>query len=402
MAASNGERWLLPVGIEELLPPEAARLETLRRALADLYHRWGYDLVAPPFIEYLDSLLTGTGNDLDLQTFKVTDQLTGRLMGVRADMTPQVARIDAHHLAGEGPVRLCYLGEVLYTRPDDFAGSRNPFQAGAELYGHGGAESDIEVLTLLLETLRLSRVDDVHVDVGHVGIYRALARQAGVDEAAERVLFDTLQRKALPELDAFLAELEIPAASRRMLDGLVDLNGAAEEVLAQARETLAEGGPEVMAALDDLATVSRGVVERMPEVSLYFDLAELRGYNYHTGIVFAAFVPGHGREIARGGRYDDIGRVFGRARPATGFSTDLKTLILLSRAESPPATGGAIRAPWTGDAGLHAHITYLRAGGERVIQELPGQAGTAAEAGCDRELVQRAGEWQVVPLSSPG
>lgn len=401
MVAASLERWLLPEGIEELLPPQAAGLELLRRALADLYRSWGYDLVAPPFIEYLDSLLTGTGNDLDLQTFKVTDQLTGRLMGVRADMTPQVARIDAHHLEWEGPVRLCYLGEVLYTRPDDFAGSRNPFQAGAELYGHRGAESDVEVLCLLLETLRLAAVADVHLDLGHVGIYRALARQAGLNAEQERTLFDTLQRKALPELDAFLAALRIPAESRRMLDALVELNGGVE-VLAEARRLLAAGGDEVLRAIDDLEAVNRGVTERIPGASLYFDLAELRGYNYHTGIVFAAFVPGHGQEVARGGRYDDIGRVFGRARPATGFSADLKTLIRLSGADAAAWTSPAIRAPWSSEGALLDKIGQLRAAGERVIQELPGQGGSAGEAGCDRELVLKDGTWQVLPLTGGG
>jgi ATP phosphoribosyltransferase regulatory subunit len=388
------DRWLLPEGIEEVLPPEAERLEGVRRDLLDLYRGWGYELVMPPFIEYLESLLTGTGTDLDLQTFKLTDQLTGRLMGVRADMTPQVARIDAHQLKREVPVRLCYLGSVLRTRPEGFVASRAPLQVGAELFGHAGIDSDIEVLCLMLETLAIAGVQSVHVDLGHVGIYRALARQAALDGEQEAALYDALQRKARPEI-APLLEGQGARRVAHMLEALVELNGGAE-VVADARVALAAGAREVHEALDYLERVAEGLHRSLPDVPLYFDLAELRGYHYHTGVVFAAFVPGHGQEIARGGRYDDIGHVFGRARPATGFSADLKTLVALGTRRAAHARG-AIFAPAGHDAGFCTTARALRAQGERVIFALAGQTGGPRELGCDRILERRDGAW--VPIA---
>jgi ATP phosphoribosyltransferase regulatory subunit len=390
-----GNHWLLPEGIEEVLPPEAARLEAMRRGLTDLYATWGYELVLTPFIEYLDSLLTGTGRDLDLQTFKLTDQLTGRLMGVRADMTPQVARIDAHALRRGGPVRLCYLGTVLHTRPDGFSRSRSPFQVGAELYGHAGVESDVEVLCLLIETLRFTGVCDAHVDLGHVGVFRGLAREGGLGPDQEEALFDALQRKAGAEVGALLEGWSLPERARRRLAALLDLNGGTE-VLDQAREVLAGAGQPVLRCLDELRRVADAMAERVADVPLYFDLAELRGYAYQTGLVFAAFVPGHGEEIARGGRYDEIGRVFGRARPATGFSADLKVLLDLGDAAAPPRRPGVL-APWSGEAGLREAVRALRSRGEPVVQLLPGQAVDLEELGCDRALVFRAGRWEVGP-----
>jgi len=388
------DRWLLPEGIDEVLPPQAQRLESLRRQLLDFYRGWGYELVIPPFIEYIDSLLTGTGNDLDLQTFKLTDQLSGKLMGVRADITPQVARIDAHQLKREVPTRLCYIGTVLHTRPDGFAGSRSPLQVGLELYGHSGVDSDVEVLQLMVETLALAGVSPVHIDLGHVGIYRALAREAALDKAQEAELFDALQRKARPEIEDMQRRGLLAGAVGTMLCDLAQLNGGAE-VLAEARQRLAGAGAEVQAALDNLERIATVLAERRPEITLHYDLAELRGYHYHTGVVFAAFVPGRGQAIAQGGRYDDIGRVFGRARAATGFSTDLKTLLALVPASAAPAVGG-IFAPCSEDAGLRARVAELRAQGERVVCALPGQDGGAAEMGCDRALVERGGRWDVV------
>ncbi|HKK04352.1 MAG TPA: ATP phosphoribosyltransferase regulatory subunit [Gammaproteobacteria bacterium] len=388
------DRWLLPEGIDEVLPPEAQRLETLRRQLLDFYRGWGYELVIPPFIEFVDSLLTGTGNDLDLQTFKLTDQLSGKLMGVRADITPQVARIDAHQLKRDVPTRLCYIGTVLHTRPDGFAGSRSPLQVGLELYGHSGIDSDVEVLQLMVETLALTGVSPVHIDLGHVGIYRALAREAGLDGAQEAELFDALQRKARPEIEDMQRRGLLGDLPGTMLCDLVELNGGAE-VLDQARRRLASAGSEVQAALDDLERLATVLAERRPEITLHYDLAELRGYHYHTGVVFAAFVPGHGQAIAQGGRYDDIGRVFGRARPATGFSTDLKTLVALAPGSAAPAVGG-IFAPCSEDAALRARVAELRAQGERVVCALPGQSGGAEQMGCDRALVERDGRWEVV------
>jgi ATP phosphoribosyltransferase regulatory subunit len=391
----ENERWLLPEGVEEVLPEGAWRLELLRRRLLDLFSTWGYELVLPPFIEYLDSLLIGTGNDLDLQTFKLTDQLSGRMMGVRADMTPQVARIDAHHLKRETPTRLCYLGTVLRTRPEGHGGSRSPLQVGAELYGHGGIGSDVEVLRLMLATLHAAGLDQLYLDLGHVGIFRGLARQAGLNPVQEAQLFNALQRKSRPDIAALLAELTLTDDVRRMLLQLADLNGG-EEVLAVARNALAAASADVHVSLDNLEAIAAAVRGALPGVPLHFDLAELRGYHYHTGAVFAAYAPGSGQALAQGGRYDDIGRVFGRARPATGFSADLKTLLALSTATLPGVRG--IFAPCADDPALVRQVDELRARGERVVCALPGQQGDAAAMGCDRELVLRDGHWQVAAL----
>jgi len=399
----NSDRWLLPEGIEELLPPQAAQLDRLRRGLLDLFHRWGYELVMPPLVEYLDSLLTGTGNDLDLQTFKLTDQASGRLLGVRADMTPQVARIDAHRLADrEGPVRLCYHGTVLNTRGDGLGGSRSFTQIGAELYGHAGVESDSEMLCLMLETLQTAGVDDVFVDLGHVGIFRALSVAAGLDETQEAQLFDALQRKAVPEMETLLGEWRLGDEIAAGLAALPWLNGGSE-VLARAREALG-GNPAIAEALAQLERLADIVTAQRPEVSLHFDLAELRGYHYHTGVVFAAYAPGQGRAIAQGGRYDDIGRVFGRARPATGFSADLNGLMALSGLQAEAERG--VFAPACDDsdrrAALARVVQRLRAGGERVVTGLPGQRGGAFEAGCDRELAWVDGAWVIQKSNAKG
>jgi len=380
-------RWLLPEGIEELLPDQAAQLEQLRRELLDLYRSWGYELILPPFIDYLDSLLTGSGHDLDLQTFKLIDQLSGRLLGLRADMTPQAARIDAHRLQRDAPSRLCYLGTVLRTRPDGFDGSRSPMQVGAELFGHAGAESDVEILELMVATLALTGIEDVYLDLGHVGIYRGLAHDQ------EALLFDALQRKALPEINAFLAGLDLSTAQRERLAGLAALNGGAE-VLEKAQVLLQGSGESALSSLEDLVRIARLAAWRLPDISLHFDLAELRGYQYQTGVVFAAFVADRGEEIARGGRYDEIGKVFGRARPATGFSTDLRILMRLGNRDWPQPVR-AILAPAEEDPGLADKVSALRAQGERVVQQLPGQAGSVAETGCDRVLRWSGSEWVV-------
>jgi ATP phosphoribosyltransferase regulatory subunit len=393
---SGIDHWLLPEGVEELAPDQAWRLELVRRRLLDAYRSWGYALIMPPMIEFLESLLTGTGHDLDLQTFKLTDQLTGRLLGVRADMTPQAARMDAHALKREEPVRLCYLGTVLRTRPEDFAGSRSPLQVGCELFGHAGIESDLEILGLMLETLALTGVDRVHLDLGHVGIFRALAEAAGLNAEQEADLFDVLQRKALPEIAALLDVFGTADRWREPLTRLAGLHGDAG-VLDQARGILSGTGDAVAAALDNLTAIADGAQRRWPDLPLHFDLAELRGYGYQTGVVFAAFVPGFGQEVARGGRYDQIGEVFGRARPATGFSADLRTLIALSKLSAEPVPG-AVFAPARDDLDLQQAIAQLRATGERVISALPGQHGGAREMGCDRELVRQNSAWVVKRL----
>ncbi len=399
----NNDRWLLPEGIEELLPPQAAELDRLRRKLLDLFQRWGYELVMPPLVEYLDSLLTGTGNDLDIQTFKLTDQASGRLLGVRADMTPQVARIDAHRLADRaGPVRLCYHGTVLNTRGDGLGGSRSFTQIGAELYGHAGVESDSEMLCLMLETLHTAGVDEVFIDLGHVGIFRALSVAAGLSEAQESQLFDALQRKAVPEINALLGEWNLADDIGASLKELAWLNGGVE-ILAQARQCLGDDAA-IVAALDQLDGLAEFVGRQRPDVALHFDLAELRGYHYHTGVVFAAYVPGQGRAIAQGGRYDDIGRVFGRSRPATGFSADLNGLMRLADVE--PAANGGVFAPACEDTALQASlaekVVALRTSGERVVAGLPGQSGGATEAGCERILVAVDGRWLMQNLNVKG
>ncbi len=389
----KNEKWLLPQGIEEALPAEAARLENLRRQILDMYASWGYQLVIPPTIEYLDSLLTGTGSDLDLQTFKLIDQMTGKSLGIRADMTPQVARIDAHHLKTEIS-RLCYMGTVLHTVPDGFAGSRSPLQVGAELYGHAGVESDVEVIELMLRTLAKAGLEQVYLDLGHVGLYRSLAKQAGLNSAQEAELFDMMQRKALPEIGEFVQELALDASIADMLIKLPELHGG-EKVIDQALDVLKAASDDVLQALDYLQQVSRVLKSRLPELNLHYDLAELRGYHFHTGIVFTALVPGQGQEVARGGRYDEIGEVFGRARPATGFSTDLKTLINLGNVPVDDSVT-AILAPADADAELQSLIETLRADGESVIRLLPGQQSDAAAMNCNREIQKTDNQWHVV------
>ena len=388
--------WLLPEGIDELLPAHARPLEALRRTLLDAYSGWGYQLVITPFIEFLESLLTGTGRDLELQTFKLTDQVSGRQLGVRADITPQAARIDAHRLRHNAPTRLCYIGSVLRTRAEGLTGSRSPLQIGAELYGHAGVDSDVEILCLMMETLRIAGLDDVYLDLGHVGIFRALADAAGLSARQEAALFEALQRKAAAEIGALVDDFGVDADMRRMLLALAELNGDAD-VLQRAREQLANAPAAVAEAIGYIEAVAERLSRILPDVPVHFDLAELRAYHYQTGVVFAAFVPGEGQEVARGGRYDQIGEVFGRARPATGFSADLKTLMRLGSYE-PQALDGAVLAPADDDPSLQARIAELRAAGSVVIRELPGQAGDPAEMGCAYRLQKQAGAWDIVPL----
>lgn len=391
----ENKRWILPEGIDEILPPWARKLEGVRRALLDLYFSWGYELVIPPVIEYLESLLTGTGSDLDLKTFKLTDQMTGRLMGVRADITPQAARVDAHQLRRATPTRLCYIDTVLHTRPDGFAGSRSPLQIGAELYGHKGVESDVEVLRLMMKSLDLTGVRDVYLDLGHVGIFRGLARSAGLDPEQETALFDALQRKAQTEIGSLLDSYGIAGAPERMLRALAELSG--DDALLRAREVFADADPSLQEALAYLEQVATMVQRWLPDTPVHFDLAELRGYHFHTGVVFAAFVPGLGQEVARGGRYDDIGRAFGRARPATGFSADLKTLIQVGLADALyGAPDDGVFVPWEDDVALQRRVEELRAQGRRVVCALPGQRGGAREMGCREVLVRQDGRWTLV------
>jgi ATP phosphoribosyltransferase regulatory subunit len=310
-------RWLLPEYVEDILPAEAARIERLRRAILDLFADAGYELVMPPLLEYMDSLLTGTGHDLDVRTFKVVDQISGRMMGLRADITPQVARIDAHLLNRKGVTRLCYCGSVLHTRPAGPGATREPIQIGAEVYGHAGVESDLEVQRLLCRALALARAKKVRMDIGHVAVFRGIVHAAKVGPELEAELFEALQKKDLPSLKGLTRGLE--ATTRAALLLLPELYGGAE-VLRLAEKKL----PAIPAVTRALATL-RALAKACP-VPASLDLAELRGYHYHSGAVFDAYCEGVSGAVARGGRYDEVGKAFGRARPATGFSIDLRSL----------------------------------------------------------------------------
>ncbi|MGS2743088.1 ATP phosphoribosyltransferase regulatory subunit [Halomonas sp. LS-001] len=388
------DRWLLPDGMDEVLPPQASRMEELRRTLLDLYYCWGYDQVMPPPVEFLDSLLTGTGTDLDLQTFKLTDQLTGRMMGATADVTPQVARMDAHSLRREGPVRLCYCTNVLRAKADQHQGGRSPVQVGVELFGHAGLEADSEIIHLALSSLTSAGAEEIHLALGHIGIYRSLVETAELSNEQESAIFNALALKSPGLLAEHVDASVSDPALADMFKALGELHGDIS-VLRQARNAFAGAPSSVKAALDELDALYEGILARY-DVALYLDLAELRGYQYHTGMMFAAYVPGYGQALAKGGRYDDTGRAFGRARPATGFSMDLKQLASLAPAA---ATKGAIWAPVEEDEALKQTIAALRGQGERIIQALPGQdTGPTAHA-CDRRLELIDGRWQPTTLA---
>jgi ATP phosphoribosyltransferase regulatory subunit len=385
------QKWLLPEYIEDILPAEAARVERLRRRILDLFFSHGYELVIPPMLEYLDSLLTGTGHDLDLRTFKLVDQLSGRLLGLRADITPQVTRIDAHLLNRQGVTRLCYSGTVLHTQPSGLLRTREPLQIGAELYGHAGLESDIEIQTLMLRALQVAGLKGIHLDLGHVSVFRALVTRASVAPEQEAELFRVLQAKDVPALRELSAGLD--AKTREALLLLPQLYGGAE-VLATARQRL-PAYPELAPCLDLLEAIGRQLSGEVKE--LCFDLAELRGYHYHSGVVFAAYAGERPEAIARGGRYDEVGRAFGRARPATGFTIDLRDLADMGNSDLSPKR---VLAPYRpGDAALQTEVARLRAGGIIVVVELPGHEANRAELDCEQQLVSRAGAWKLEPLN---
>lgn len=395
---TSAKRWILPDGVEEILPAEAHKLESLRRQLLDLYESWGYQLVITPLIEYLDSLLVGSSSDLELHTFKIIDQLSGRMMGVRADITPQAARIDAHCLNKDGPVRLCYADSVLHTKPQGLLTSRVPIRVGAELYGHAGVECDIELICLMQATLQASGIADIHIVIGHVGLFRALVNEARLDADTQQVLFDAVQRKAYDECDAAVDGAVQETELRDMLKQLVRLSGDAA-VLEEAKTVFASAPEAVQREFTDLLAVVAGVTTRVPEIVLCFDLCELRGFEYHTGIVFAAYTPEYGRAVAKGGRYDHIGEVFGRARPASGFDCDLKTLARLSSQNFQRRAG--ILAPLADSTDLIEAIAILRAAGEIVVSALHAGAlsvDEARELDCDRQLVKRNNVWEVEQL----
>ena len=388
-------RWLLPEGVEEILPPKAIELEQLCRTIIDLFSTWGYELVIPPMVEYLESLLTGTGEDLDLKTFKLTDQLSGRLMGIRADITPQVARIDAHLLKRDTPTRLCYLGSVLHTRPGKPGETRAPLQVGAELYGHSGVASDIEIVKLMLATLKQVGINQTYIDLGHSGIFRTLSSDSSLSVTQQAQVFEALQRKAKDELKSLYKEWNIINAASNALLELVDLNGDVA-VLDEAKKLLGKLSPESAQYIDEIKALAESITGQS-EVSINVDLAELRGYHYHTGMVYTAFVPGEGEGIAFGGRYDDIGSAFGRARPATGFSTDVKSL--LKQQTKINKTPSSIFAPTSTDVTLHEKINALRKTGSIVVEELEGQQASASEMNCDQQLSLENGEWIVKDIN---
>lgn len=387
---SMADRWLLPEGVDESLPERAAKIEQLRRTLLNLHQTWGYQLVFPPLLEYLDSLLVGAGSDLEIETFKVIDQLSGRLMGVRADFTSQVARIDAHSLKGSEIQRLCYCGSVLRTTPAGLDGSRCPIQLGAELYGHSGVESDIEIVSLMLESIALAGITNTVLDLGHVDIVGGVIETCELAADEKEKLAQFYKSKALPELQNFVQGLALPEQQKQWLVELPRLCGG-EEILAKAQSLLSTVGGKVQTALDSLVVIKTRISERFPELKFHFDLSDLVSYSYHTGLVFAAYVPGHGNAVARGGRYNNIGKSFGRSRPATGFSTDLKTLVSLANPQVKSLK--TVLAPSGDDIGLWNAVRNLRSKNYQVVEAL---STTASPISYDYTLQLVEGEWQLV------
>ncbi|MDP9043929.1 MAG: ATP phosphoribosyltransferase regulatory subunit [Pseudomonadota bacterium] len=383
--------WLLPEHIADVLPAQARRIEDLRRGLIDVARSYGCELVMPPLLEHLESLLSGANRALDLRTFKLVDQLSGRMLGVRADSTLQVARIDAHLLNRAGVTRLCYCGPVLHALPEGLHATREPLQFGAEIYGHGGLEADLEVQDLTLDCLRRAGLTGLTLDLGDARIVRALL--AGVLVPPEQLLevYAALAAKDASALRDIVRNF--PSEPRRALQILVGLYGGAE-VLSLARREL-PARPLLHAALDDLAWLAQRVEQAHPEVRIGFDLADIGGNGYYSGVRFAAFIAGSPDAVARGGRYDEVGSAFGRSRAAVGFSLDLKGLAAVAPAQPLHA---AIRAPWAEDAALRARVRALREQGMTVVRVLPGHEDEAQEFACDRELVPAGGDWVVRPL----
>ncbi len=383
--------WRLPDGVDEILPPDAWALEALRRRVLDLFQAWGYEYVMPPLVEYLDSLLVGSGNDLELQTFRMVDQRSGRMLGVRADMTSQAARIDAASFGGNGTRRLCYSGTVVHANPAGVLESRVPLLAGAELFGVAGVAADAEVVALMVAVLDCAGVESPVIELGHVGVFRALAADGKLG-GEERALFEALQRKSEPDIDLLTREAGIKGDRRKFLCALPNLMGG-DEVIDRARSLAARLPASVAVALDEISALAAAVKDRCAAARLRFDLGELTGYGYHTGPVFTAFSPALGRPIARGGRYDAVGRAFGSARPATGFDVNLKRL--------PRVAGvtGAIWAPLavrSAGKSLAAKVDALRTAGEVVVCALT--ADEVPPGRCDRQLVFKDKAWQVRPL----
>ena len=382
--------WLLPEHIADVLPSQARRIEELRRELLDMARTYGCELVMPPMLEHLESLLSGTGHALDLQTFKLVDQLSGRSLGLRADTTLQVARIDAHLLNRAGVTRLCYCGPVLHTRPEGLHATREPLQFGVEIYGHAGLEADLEVQEVALDAVRRAELRDITLDLGDARLVRGVLGELQLPADTLDAIVAALAAKDPVGLGA--ASAGLPDAAVKGLAALLDLYGG-PEVLALARERLPDL-PLIRAALADLQWLASHLQATHPELRLGFDLADLRGYAYYSGVRFALYAAGSADAVLRGGRYDEVGAVFGRRRPAVGFSLDLKRLVALAPVS---ALRAAIRAPWGEDAGLRAAIRGLREGGETVVCVLPGHEHENDEFDCDRELVLRDGRWVTQP-----
>ena len=383
--------WLLPEYIEDILPAEALAIEATRRRVLDRMLVHGYQLVGPPMLEYVESLLSGSGGDLDLRMFKVVDQLSGRMMALRADMTPQAARIDAHLLNHSGVTRLCYAGSVLHTVPSGLTRTREPLQIGAELYGHDGLESDLEIQQLMLQSLSIAGITKIHLDLGHVAVFRGLVKGAGISNELETQLFCALQSKDVSGLKDLCNKLDkvVDKKVRRALMLLPELYGD-KKILEDARKLLPDF-PEIQTALNDLESVSS---ELSPLVdTLSFDLADLRGYQYHTGMVFAAYSKGCPNAVALGGRYDEIGKAFGRSRPATGFSMDLRELSGLVK--PTPYPKGVLASYKKSDKSLDKEIERLRSEGQIVVINLPGHQNDQDALDCDRQLVMDQGVWKI-------
>jgi len=382
--------WLLPEFIEDVMPVEATRIESLRRQLLDLFKVHGYQYVIPPTLEYVESLITGTGSKLDTATFKVVDQLTGRMMGIRADTTPQAARIDAHMLNHKGISRLCYAGTVLRTKPSGIAHTREPLQMGAELFGHAGVESDVEIQRLMIQALKLIGINELHVDFSHVGVFESLIEAGNVNHALENDLHAALLSKN-KTLVASLAN-DLDATIKQALIDLTDLNG--DVTMLRRAQTILPALPKIATALQDLAAVAEQLSDL--DLDMSFDLSELRGYHYHSGLVFAAYAQNYAGPLALGGRYDEVGVSFGRARPATGFSLDLRGVV--TALQSSDLTKGILAPVDQGDA-LKEKIEALRNAGHIVIKALPNDKTSLIELNCDKELIYQEGEWQIVPLA---
>lgn len=382
------DRWLLPDGIEDILPAEAGELELIRRCLLDLYASWGYQYVIPPLVEFLESLLTGTGRDLDLKTIKAIDLVSGRTMGIRADMTPQVARIDAHSLNRSGTVRLCYAGTVLHSRADSMLVSRTPIKVGAELFGESTREGDLEIVSLMVESLSKLGIDGIHLELGDVSIFHQLVEISGIGEQVQEELFALVQRKAFAELDLTIEKQDIDAAVASLLKQLPSLCGD-DSVLADSK-TIFSDYPNIIDRLENLQWLVQGLSGRFPDIEIYCDLSELRGYNYHTGIVFAAYVGHSGQALAKGGRYDHIGEVFGRRRGATGFDVVLNNLQGVAELTGDRKKSVIVlKNDGAGDQSRWEEIQGLRDEGYVVLE-----SGDPREE-FDFELVHEKGGWQL-------